>query len=62
MKTYNILLFALIALALEKRIIEIVHSIKTGNHSKLKASVFFTIITLAVSAALIWLDFSNDNK
>lgn len=62
MKIHSILLLVLIALALEKRVTEIVSSIKTDNQSKLKASIFFTTITLVVSAALIWLDFSNDNN
>ncbi len=53
MSSFYIILLLVGTLTLSKKIAELRKSIKTGNKEKMKAAIFFLLLTIAIITALI---------
>jgi len=52
MPTHYIVILIIGSITLTKKIAELVQSVKAGNKDKMKADIFFLLITLGVIAVL----------
>lgn len=53
MSAFYIILLLIGSVTLSKKIAELRKSIKTGNKEKMKAAIFFLLLTIVIIAALI---------